>query len=799
MHIPLSWIQEFVQLDESPEEIEAAFNQLGIEVEGIHRPGSEVNGVRAARIIEVNKHPDADKLSLVDFDLGDEQRQVVCGAPNLEQGMVVPYAASGTTLPNGMKLEKRKIRGVVSDGMLCSPAELGVSDDHQSGLLQLPKDVEPGQDVGEVLGKGEVVFEFSITPNRPDAMCVFGLALELAAHFKRSLKAQKHCEAPTGKDAASLRDEDEVKVVISDSQRCPRYVAWRAEVKVGPSPSWLAERLMLAGMRPVNNVVDVTNYVMLEYNQPLHAFDLDVIGGIHVRRASSGEEIVTLDGKKRLLCEDDLLICDINDKPQGIAGVMGAENSEITNSTTRILLEAAYFEPSGIGVTSRRLGLRTEASSRFDRGIDPNAVAASAARAMELLMQVADAKVEGHFSDTAPEHVPRKQLEVRVDRVNGLLGTNLDGNAMAELLTPLGFEITMQDRVMQVAVPTFRPDVTREIDVVEEVARAFGYANIAATLTQRSFRRGVIPVAQKVRRQVSQVMIGLGFNEAKCFPLVAPSEIELFGTPEKDRIVVANPLREDESVVTPSLLPGLLKSVRTNTSRGIKDVALFELDRVFEESNTELPNESVSFAAVASGLRDERPLADEKRYDAFTMVAALHQLASELNLASLQLKPAMVIGFNPDTSHAVMIDGQEAGAVGLIDESVASYFGISEPVAAMEIATEALVTAHRNARQHNAPSVQPPTFFDLAFLVERSVSAQELTQTIIDAGGEILEEAHVFDVYEGTHVPGNKKSIAIAVTLRHATETLKDKQIHAVRNACIAAAKRNHQAELRGE
>ncbi len=795
MQIPLSWIQEFVELDKTPQEIEAAFNQLGIEVEGVTTPGADVVGVRAVKIIDVNPHPDADRLRLADIDLGDEQRRIVCGAPKLEVGMMVPYAASGVTLPNGMTLDKRKIRGVVSDGMLCSPAELGVSEDHASGLLELPAEAEVGQDVGELLGKGEVVFEFSITPNRPDAMCVTGLARDLAAYFKLDLKKQSHIAAPI----ETSNEGSLAEITVSNAERCPRYIGWLADVKVGPSPKWMAERLTLAGLRPVNNVVDVTNYVLLEYNQPLHAFDFDVVGGIHVRNATSGESVVTLDGKSRTLTDEDLLICDAQDRPQAIAGVMGAQHSEITEKTTRILLEAAYFEPVGIGFTSRRLGLRTDASSRFDRGIDPNGVAGAAARAMELLIQVADAKVQSHFADTNPEPVARKVLDVRINRVNRLIGIDITGDEMSQLLTPIGFEVEVADADMKVAVPTFRPDVTREIDVVEEVARMYGYSNVTATLTNRSFHRGALTREQQNRRAIGQVMIGLGFDEAKCFPLVAPSEAELFGTLQKDRIAVANPLREDESIVTSTLLPGLLKSVRLNLSRGAKDVALFETDRVFEESNEELPKESVSFAAVACGARDERPLGDEKAYDAFTMTSALNQLVAELKLTDVQLKPAMVIGFDADTSHAVLVDGKEAGAVGLIDKRVASYFGITEPVAAMELATEVLANASRKPRLHKAPSVQPPSFFDLAFLVDKSVTAADLTSTVYKAGGERVESARVFDLYEGSHVPKGKKSIAIAITVRDATDTLTDKDIHQVRDACIAAASKRLGAELRGE
>ena len=472
MRAPLSWIRDFTPVDQPVDEIVAALNQVGLEVESVEQPGAGLGGVTAARVLDVVAHPDADAVRLVDVDTGNGTTRVVCGAANVHTGMVAPFAAVGATLPGGVTIQRRTIRGQVSDGMLCSASELGLGDDHR-GILDLDATTTPGTDVREVLGLDDVILDLSITPNRPDAMCVIGVARELAAHFGLPLTVPEP-HAPKG------AIDRPIGVVIEAPDRCPRYLGRVASVALGDSPAWLAQRLIKAGMRPISNVVDVTNYVLLERNQPLHAFDLDRLAGpgILVRRAEAGETITTLDGVDRLLDVEDLLICDAARTPHALAGIMGGHDAEVTGATQAILLESAYFEPLGIARSSKRLKLRSESSARFERGTDPDGVAASAERAMELLADVAGAQVAAAAVDQYPRPASRPRIALRTSRVNGILGTDLTDTAVLDALRPL--EITVQGKGDDIVAspPTFRPDLTREIDLIEEVARSIGFAVI---------------------------------------------------------------------------------------------------------------------------------------------------------------------------------------------------------------------------------------------------------------------------------------------------------------------------------
>lgn len=790
MHAPLSWIKDFVELTESPEQIAAAFNQLGIEVEGFHVTGQGVSGIKVAVINGIKAHPNADRLRLVDIDDGVDPTTVVCGAPNLELGMKVPFARSGSTVADGFKMEKRKIRGEMSDGMLCSSKDLGLSEEH-GGIIDLPADTQIGIDAGELLGVGEVVFELSITPNRPDAMCIVGLARELAAHFGRELRVPE----PIVKSSGSGKPAVDVRATTE----CPRYVGWSARVTPGPSPEWMARRLTLAGMRPINAIVDVTNYVLLERNQPLHAFDAGHIdNGVIVRLANEGEKITTLDSKERTLSSADLVICDANDKPQAVAGIMGGEHSEVTGSTTEIVLESAYFTPHGIGVSSRRLGLRSEASHRFERGTDPLGALESARRAMQLLEEVAGAEVSSEWADVSHVDTEPLKVPVRTSRINGVLGTSITAEQARGLLAPIGMpsEGTGDDFV--VTVPSFRPDITREIDIVEEVARQYGYDNIPMTMPSVSFHQGALTREQQGRRLIADVLVARGLSQAKCFPLVAPADVEHFGVAEGSRTYVANPLRSEESVLTPTLLPGLLKSVAHNLRQKAAGVELFEIDTVFGESNDLLMDESINLAVVFAGHSDHRPLGQRRAYDAFDATGALATLRDALGLDSLMVDRDAAPGFDKQRSAAIIVNGKVCGSVGEIDRKTLKHFGIDVPVAALEVSTSALINGKRRSGDAKPVSMHPPSFFDLAFEVDASVEVGALVKVVQKAAGDLGEDVRVFDVFEGKQVGEGRKSVAVAITLRSHEKTLTDADIKPVRDAAIKMAAKKLNAEVRG-
>ena len=795
MRAPLSWIREFASIEAAPRDVAETLDQLGIEVETVDEPGREIRGVIAARIIDVVPHPGADKLRLADVDYGDGQTRVVCGAPNIEAGMVVPFGPAGATLPGGFTLERRKIRGVVSDGMLCSPKELELSDDHE-GILVLDPATAVGVDVREVLGLDDVIFEVAITPNRPDAMSIVGIARELAAHFRVPLTVP---EPPSRTGGAT---EAAITVGVDDTARCPRYLARVSTVAMGASPHWMVRRLTLAGMRPISNVVDVTNYVLLERGQPLHAFDLDCLAGpgIVVRLAVDAERITTLDGIERTLTPDDLLICDANGVPQAIAGIMGGSTAEVSEATRSILLESAYFQPIGISRSSKRLGLRSESSARFERGTDPNGVGAAANRAMELLEQVVNADVLDGAVDVYPSVVEPEQITVRTERVNALLGTALDDAAVVSALEPLGIEITATNGALSATVPTRRPDLEREIDLVEEVARRVGLNEIPRTLPSTTGQTGGLTVRQRERRLVADTLVGMGCAEAVTVPLLAPAELERFSLALDDAVEVANPLRAEESILRPMILPGLIAAVARNAGHGIDDVMLFELGKVFRVpiGDDTLPDEREHVAATLAGQVRRAPIEPDCAVDVYDAIDLVRAVGDALELSELTLVPASAAGLHPARTAAVLVDGVEAGHVGELAPGVLAAIELTRPVVALELDLGILFDGRRRDRAFRSPSKFPASTIDLAFVVADDVPAASIAATLRDAGGALLESVRCFDVFRSDGLGAGRVSLAFALRFRAGDRTLTDEEVGGLRQTCIDAVVSTHGAELRG-
>ena len=795
MRAPLSWIRDFTPVDASVDEIVAALNQVGLEVDAVEAPGAEVLGVRVARILDVLPHPDADRLQLADVDFGDGQTRVVCGAPNIYPGMVAPFAPAGATLPGPFVLERRKIRGQVSDGMLCSPKELGLGDDH-GGILELDPSAVLGSDVRELLGLDDVIFDLAITPNRPDAMCIVGVARELAAHFRLPLTVPE--PAPTRDGPRST-----VPVAIEAPDRCPRYLAWTADVAMGEAPAWMQQRLVKAGMRPISNVVDVTNYVLLERNQPLHAFDLDRLAGpgIVVRLAGDGEIITTLDGVARTLDASDLLICDGDRAPQALAGIMGGGDSEVSESTARILLEAAYFEPMGIAKSSKRLKLRSESSARFERGIDPDAVASAAARAMELFVEVAGARVAPDYVDEYPRPPTRPRIHVRTSKVNGVLGTSLTDTEVLDALRPLGIDVSGAGDDIEAVPPTFRPDLEREIDLVEEVARRVGFHSIGRTVPKPEHQVGGLTRRQQERRLAADVLVGAGLSEAVTIPLVSPEAAARFS--DETPVVVANPLRAEESVLRPSLLPGLAAAAAYNVARGQGDVALFEIGRVFvvldaaPSDASVLPHEIEAVAGVLTGTERRAPIEPDRAVDAYDVVGLVRALAGALGIADVRFEPDVVPGFDPKASARVFAGDDGVGVVGALAPGAAAASGLTDASVAFEIDLDALGRAARLDRQFRPASSFPPSAIDLAFVVDDDVWAERVIATLQDAGGALLESVHCFDEFRSEQLGDGRRSLAFALRFRAPDRTLTDTEVGELRQACIDAVVATHRATLR--
>ncbi|MGQ0825815.1 MAG: phenylalanine--tRNA ligase subunit beta [Actinomycetota bacterium] len=796
MRAPLTWIREFTPIDAPPADIADALNQLGLEVEEIDDPGREINGVVVARILDVVRHPDADRIRLAEIEFGDGTLRVVCGAPNIEAGMVVPFAPVGAVLPGDLKIERRKIRGVISEGMLCSPRELGLGDDH-GGILALPADAPLGADVRGILGLDDVVFDLSITPNRPDAMGIAGVARDLAAYFGTPLRI------PVTEPDEVVDALGATRVDVEAPDRCPRFVAMVATVRMGPSPEWMQRRLRLAGMRPISNVVDVTNYVMLERCRPLHAFDRDRLAGrgIVVRTARAGEQMETLDGVVRTLTVEDLLICDAERTPRGIAGVMGGADAEVRETTTEILMESAYFEPSGIAKTAKRLGLRSEASARFERGVDPNGTASGARRAMELLSEVASAPPPGAAIDIYPTPIGRPRITVRTDRVNALLGTTMTTDEIGGLLAPLGIDEEARTADAQVVLaPTFRPDLQREIDIVEEVARRVGLQHIARTVPANPFKIGALTPAQRERRAIADVLVGAGFDETYSLPLLAPTDITRAGESPVDAIEAENPLRAEESLLRPSLLPGLLRAVAHNVAHGEPNVALFEVGTVFlaPEGDSTLPTECLRAAFVRSGVVARRPTEPNRVVTPADAVAALEAVLGELRVREWSLGEHPGHGsFHPARAARVLVDGDPVGTVGEIDPSVCEAFALPPGTVACELDSGRVLRAARRTRRLAPVSRFPASTIDLAFVVDDAVPAAAVRATLLDATGDLAERVELFDVFQADSIGARRVSLAFSVRFRASDRTLTDEEVADLRERAVDAVVRAHGAELR--
>ena len=800
MRAPLSWIRELTPIEADPVAIAEALDNLGLEVEALEAPGREITGVEVAKTLEVSKHPNADKLNLVEVQTASGTTTVVCGAPNVVAGMLVAYAPSGATLPGGFTLERRKIRGVVSDGMLCSAKELGLGDDH-SGILGLDEDAELGQDVRDVLDLNEVVFDLAITPNRPDAMSMVGVARDLAAHFGLPLNVPKPVIDESGEPTAS-----DITVRVEATDRCPRFTARRIGVTMGESPPWLARRLTLAGMRPISNVVDVTNYVLLERGQPLHAFDLGRLRGrgLVVRLAGDGERMTTLDGVERVLTDEDLLVCDAEGRPQAIAGIMGGAEAEVHDGTIEILLEAAYFQPMGISRSSKRLGLRSESSARFERGVDPNAVLTGSARAAELLREIAGAYVAPEPIDHYPVPITPARIKVRVPRVEALLGVALGADRVKEALRPLEIEIeelAAGDGQEFVAIPpTFRPDLEREIDIVEEVARRVGFNEIPRTLPHTTGTGGGLTVRQRERRLLEDVMVGTGASEAMTLPLMAATDLERFGLSADGTVEATNALRAEEPILRPAILPGLLKAGAFNTAQGLTGLALFELGHVFAApaSGDLLPVERDHLAVLLTGSVVRTPIEPDRPVDGYDVVALVEAIAEALELADLWLVSDPAPGFDATTSTAITVDGTIIGHLGALRGSVLDAFGIAVPAVALELDIDALFAGARRDRAFHLPSRFPASNIDLAFVLDDTIPAADIERTLRAASGELLEAVRCFDEFRSDALGVGRRSLAFALRFRAPDRTLKDSEIAPVRQAAIDAVISAHGAELRG-
>ena len=777
MKIVLSWLNDLAPVGYDAEEIGAALTQLGMQVEKILRVGSTVDGVVTARVIRTERHPDAAKVHRVWVDVGDgTERHVWCGAFNMAVGDVIPLATPGTAMPDGRVIEPRPILGIESQGMLCSAKELDLGDDH-SGIMILPAGTPLGLPYGEALGlEAEVVFDIDLTRNRPDCWGHLGVARDLAAHLRVEL-----ADSPEPYEADGPTRSAPVELI--DGDRCPRFTSLVVSgVVVQSSPDWIARRLTAAGMRPINNVVDVSNYVMLELNQPNHAYDLDTLGGggFRIRLARHGETMVTLDNVERSLTTDDLLICDANDVPIGIGGIMGGLHSEIADSTTVVAIEMAYFEQTAMTRTMNRVGVRSEASGRFERGVDSYGMAGAQARFVELLLETCpDLVVHDGAVDARHDSLPAqaRPIDTRVSFVNRILGTTLDAPAIAALLDPIGYRVVAIDGdVMTVSLPSWRPDSTAEVDVVEEVARHVGYATLGKAVPN-STMHGRLSGRQQRRRLLRDVLIGLGISEAITETFLSDAVLAATGLPV-DVIRITNPLVVGEDVLRPSMRPGLLNAIAFNESHRRYGVCLFEVGHVYPpgDRSTELPPEYEGLAVVLAGR------------DASDAVVLWRELTAALGFGARVDQSLVPAGLHPSRSATLSVGRDVVGSVGEIHPSVLLSFGVSERVAWLELDLTRLLANDAKVALWRPTSRYPSSDFDLAFVLDDTVPAEKLEKVIRQASGNLLIDLALFDSYRGTGVAHGSRSLAYRLRLQALDHTLADAEVVAVREKIVTVA-----------
>ena len=775
MLVPLSWLREFAPFELDPYELGRVFDDLGMVVEGITEVGGNLDGVVVARVLDIKPIEGLDRVRMTTVDAGDGATlEVACGAWNFNTGDLVPLAPVGTTLPNGMTIGQRKMRGVVSNGMLCSPDELNLGESHE-GLLILPPDLQPGTPFADAMGiERDFVYDLAIEGNRPDANSVVGVARDAAARLRIPFHLDDH--HPHRGHGATI--EGLSTVDVRDPEGCPLFtVTAIMGVELGPSPLDVQRRLTLAGMRPINNVVDASNYVMLELGQPTHPYDLTLVpgGGFVVRRAAEGEQLETLDGVMRTFTDADLLICDGENAPIGIAGIMGGASSEIADTTQHVLLEAAYFDAMTIARTAKRLNLRTEASARFERGVDYGGVHRAIDRYCDIL--ASGEVAPGTLEIRAPHLGKREHIVVRPARVNALLGTGLAPVDIEHLLRPIGFATSIGlDGDMEVVPPTYRPDVELEVDVIEEVARHHGYSRITRTLP-RSPETGALSPYQRERRRVRETLAGAGLSEALTNQLLGPGDHERAGI-NGSFIEAANPLVREESLLRTSLLPGLLRAAAYNVARRVEDVALFEVGHVFLPSapGADLPDEREYVAAV---------VADRNAVFARRL---LDLLVDVLRLSDVRLAAAEAPGMHPTRTAAVLVDGGIVGHVGEVDPRAVTAWDLSGRAAWLELDMERLAAGSRLPAEQQPVSRFPSNDIDLAFVVPDSTPAGEVEATVREAAGDLLETASLFDVYRGEAVPEGTRGLAYRLRFSAQDRTLSDDEIGEIRQRCIDAA-----------
>lgn len=804
MLVSYKWLQDYVDLTGvSAEELGEKITKSGIEVEGVETLNEGLKGIVVGHVLECEKHPNAEKLNKTLVDIGaDEPVQIICGAPNVAKGQKVAVATVGAVLPGNFKIKKAKLRGEASNGMICSLQELGieaklVAKEFSEGIFNFPEDTEVGQDALALLGRDDQILELGLTPNRADCLSMLGVGYEVAAILERDVKLPEPKTA-----SATEKAEDYIKVTVDAKEDNPLYTAKVIKnVKIGPSPLWMQTRLMAAGIRPHNNVVDITNYILLEYGQPLHAFDYDLLGSkeILVRRAKQGEEITTLDDAKRTLTEDHLVITN-GSVPVALAGVMGGANSEVNADTTTVLLESAYFTGPVIRKASKDHGLRSEASSRYEKGVDPARVRPAAERAAELMALYAGGEVlEGTATANSLTLEPAV-VSVTLEKINRVIGTELTMQEVEAIFTRLQFESTVDNGTITVTVPTRRGDITIEEDLIEEVARLFGYDNVPKTLPQGAATPGHLSPYQLKRRLVRRYLEGAGLYQAITYSLTNQEKATQFALEKRQPVELAMPMSEDRSLLRLSIVPQLLEVLKYNTARQNDSLAVYETGAVFlKNDGEELPEEEEHLAAAITGLWENHQWQGEKNpVDFYVIKGILEGLFAKLGLADkIGFRAAEKDGMHPGRTAELTLNEEAIGFVGQVHPTVQKDMDLKETYV-FELNLKTVLEAGTEPLQYESIPRFPSITRDIALVVDKNKSAAELQAIIVKTGGKLLKDVYVFDLYEGERMEEGKKSIAFSLKYFDPERTLTDEDVTKTHEKVLKAVEEQAGAVLRG-
>ena len=804
MLVSLRWLKDYVDVELEPGELADRLTMAGLEVESVSEAGPGFTNVVVAKILSIKPHPGTDKLSLCEVTTGDEKYPVVCGAKNINIGDVVPLALVGATIPGGYTIKSSRIRGELSEGMLCSEDELGIGED-ASGIMILPKGLSPGEDVTDALDLKDTVFDIGITPNRSDCLSIIGIAREVAVITGGKLRYPKIAFSESEEDIEHI-----TSVEILDPDLCPRYTARVIkDVKVKPSPRWMRLRLEAVGLRAINNVVDITNFVMMEFGQPLHAFDFRFLeeGRIVVRGAQEGEEFVSLDGKERILRADTLMICD-GVKPVAVAGIMGGLNSEVIDDTETVLLESAYFDPISIRKTSKWLGMSTDSSFRFERGVDPEGVIRASNRATQLIAALSGGRICKNYIDQYPRRIkPVKNILLRVKKVNEILGIKIKAGEIKKTLKSLEMTVNKTENGnYYVTPPTFRVDISREIDLIEEIVRVYGYDSIPMSLPAVPMRADIRNEEKTLEDKIRVVLAGQGYSEVINYSFIMPESANILGLEEDDKcrkfVMIKNPLTEDQSVMRTGLVYGLLDTMRKNANIGCFDLKIFEKGKVFiAQEEGELPLENEKIAGLITGSRyDNLWHFKELLSDFYDLKGCVENLFDGLMIRDIKFRTGTNVPFlHPGKSCGIFAGDKEIGFMGEVHPEILEKMDLKRRAVVFELDFDFLATLYTERAFYGEIPRFPTSARDVAFLISKDMEGGKILDLAVKQGEELLEKAAIFDVYSGKGIPEDMKSIALRFTYRSPDRTLTDDEVDEVHDRIADRIVNLTKAKIRGK